>query len=98
MVGGDEITVIKVSIETMLSFAVAMFIPSVAAAWALLHALVFRPLNSLKEEIGSLNANFTRVSEKQLKLESDHHTLVLIHESRFERIEQDIREIKHELN
>jgi len=94
----DDITIVKVSFEALLGFAAAMFVPSVAAAWALLHALVFRPLNSLKDEISVLNTSFQTVSQKQLKLESDHSAIVVIHESRFDRIEQDLRDLRNELN
>jgi len=94
----EDITIVKVSFEALVGFAAAMFVPSVAAAWALLHALVFKPLNSLKDEISVLNSSFQKVSVKQLKLESDHSALVVIHEARFDRIEQDLREIRKEIN
>lgn len=83
----DEVTVIKVSIEAMISFALALFVPSCGAAWALGRALIFNPLTSMKSEISKLAHSIEAVTLRQLESELKLRSQVEVLEVRLSRLE-----------
>jgi hypothetical protein len=91
----SDATYIKLSIETILTLGLSLFVPTVCAAWALLHALIFKPLTSLKEEVSSMNASFRHLTEKQIETEMHHAGRLQLLELRLSRLETDFAEEEH---
>jgi len=88
---------LRISIETIIILAVTLFVPAVSAAWVLLHALVFRPLSDLKEEVSKMNENFKEEVSKLNGNFIDQSTEIRLLRQLVDRHEDEIRTLQGEV-
>jgi hypothetical protein len=96
-----EPQVLKLSVELILGISATLFVSAVAAAWVLLHSLVFVPLREMKDELNATNRGLLALTTEMTEVKNVHATKIehiaesqRVQWTRIEKVEDQIREIR----